>query len=208
MTSIRHFGRDAGKAAAEVHAVNLLTQGLRGWKAYRQAVKLSNIHLKTQDKQLNALKQRGRLLALFQPNRAALLVSEKHQQVTGTCMLLPVQSALKQAASSIAMLYSVVVAPEARGSGLGKQLVSRALEEANKRQYDYLVLTSKPGAAGFYKKLGFHSLEEADASLPKPLKTLERQTAQHPLYQGKSLFWRSTLPKSPETQSVRLDVAA
>ena len=50
-------------------------------------------------------------------------------------------------------ICDVAVLPEYQGTGLGKEIVSRLVEDS--RQHKKIILYSVPGKEGFYRKLGF-----------------------------------------------------
>jgi ribosomal protein S18 acetylase RimI-like enzyme len=50
-------------------------------------------------------------------------------------------------------ICDVAVLPDYQGTGLGKEVVSRLVEDS--RQHKKIILYSVPGKEGFYRKLGF-----------------------------------------------------
>jgi ribosomal protein S18 acetylase RimI-like enzyme len=58
-------------------------------------------------------------------------------------------------------ICDVAVLPAYQGTGLGKQVVSRLVEDS--RQHKKIILYSVPGKEGFYRKLGFLRLLTAMA---------------------------------------------
>jgi amino-acid N-acetyltransferase len=61
-----------------------------------------------------------------------------------------------------ALLRSLVVAPQARGNGLGKKLTAKAEQHAQNSQVDTLYLLTLT-AADFFKKLGYQVIKREDA---------------------------------------------
>lgn len=69
-------------------------------------------------------------------------------------------------------ICDVAVLPEWQGSGLGRELVSRLVQDS--RGHKKIILYSVPGKEGFYRKLGFRRLltamaifADADAALAR-----------------------------------------
>jgi ribosomal protein S18 acetylase RimI-like enzyme len=58
-------------------------------------------------------------------------------------------------------ICDVAVLPEYQGTGLGKEIVSRLVEDS--REHKKIILYSVPGKEGFYRKLGFLRLLTAMA---------------------------------------------
>ncbi|ONK12837.1 GNAT family N-acetyltransferase [Streptomyces sp. MP131-18] len=88
-----------------------------------------------------------------------LLVAERDQdgRVVGT-LQLSILHGLSRKGSSRALIESVRVAAEARGTGLGSELIRRAVEEAGRQGCALVQLTSdatRTDAHRFYEKLGF-----------------------------------------------------
>jgi len=59
-----------------------------------------------------------------------------------------------------AVVLDVVVLPEYRGRGIGREMMSRAVAHLKGSlrpgEHSYTILTSAPGKEGFYEKFGFH----------------------------------------------------
>jgi ribosomal protein S18 acetylase RimI-like enzyme len=67
------------------------------------------------------------------------------------------------AASRIAYITLILLAPEARGSGLAQHLTDMVLETARRRQFNACRLEVRKinaHAQAFYRKLGFEQIEE------------------------------------------------
>ena len=65
------------------------------------------------------------------------------------------------------------VAPEFHRSGVGRALVTRALEEADRLGACRIIVESDPFAEGFYLRLGAHRIGEVPAPMPgSPARTL------------------------------------
>jgi len=62
----------------------------------------------------------------------------------------------------IAVVLDVVVLPEYRGRGIGREMMSRAVQHIKDSlqpgEHSYTLLTSAPGKEGFYEKMGFHQV--------------------------------------------------
>lgn len=65
-----------------------------------------------------------------------------------------------------AYIADIIVAPEAQGKGIGKQIVERLIqlvkESAAETDFLNFSLMAAPGKSGFYEKLGFIKREEAN----------------------------------------------
>ena len=84
--------------------------------------------------------------------RASVLVAEARGEVLGDLVLL------RRANSRKARIYSVVVAPAARGQGLGERLVAAAEREASKQGCGAVSLEVRADnrvARGLYAKRGY-----------------------------------------------------
>ena len=62
--------------------------------------------------------------------------------------------------TSCVMLGRVVVLPEYRGKGLGKQVVCEAEEWIRELGYRTVEIESRTEAVGFYQKLGYHVTDD------------------------------------------------
>ncbi len=70
-------------------------------------------------------------------------------------------TALRPLDAGIAELKRLYVRPEARGSGIGRQLVEQAIQEARSEGYQFLRLDTLPAmqsAITLYRNLGFHEI--------------------------------------------------
>jgi len=65
-----------------------------------------------------------------------------------------------------AVVLDVVVLPEYRGRGIGREMMARAVAHLKGSllpgEHSYTILTSAPGREGFYEKMGFHQVPNAD----------------------------------------------
>jgi amino-acid N-acetyltransferase len=80
---------------------------------------------------------------------------------------------------TVALLRSVAVRPEARGTGLGREIVVRLLEEAQREGIQQVVLLTTT-AADYFPRFGFRALPRADV----------------PVAAQESLEFRETCPDS------------
>ena len=58
---------------------------------------------------------------------------------------------------SDAYIQDVVVSPECRGQGIGRQLIAVLEAELRRRGVDWIGLVGEPGTENFYEKLGFEA---------------------------------------------------
>lgn len=107
---------------------------------------------------------------------AAVWVAELAGEVAGSLVLLT------RADARVARIYSVVVAPSARGQGLAQRLVAAAEREARKQKRDVSleVRADNAAARALYRKLGYVEARHLPAyyddgadglRLVKPLRT-------------------------------------
>lgn len=71
--------------------------------------------------------------------------------------------ALRALTPTVCEMKRLYVAPEGRGTGLGKALIRRAIEVATARRYEQMRLDTLPkmaAAQGLYKKYGFVEIEQ------------------------------------------------
>jgi ribosomal protein S18 acetylase RimI-like enzyme len=59
---------------------------------------------------------------------------------------------------SDAYIQDLVVLPEYRGRGIGKELVQRLVAHCRKANLTWIALVAEPGTEGFYQSLGFTSM--------------------------------------------------
>jgi putative acetyltransferase len=98
------------------------------------------------------------LHSLFQTPRSALWVALVNGQPEGCCGIYPTEGL----AVNHAELVKYYLSPLARGQGIGKRLITKAIETARQYGYEYLYLESLPQfakAISIYKKLGFQTLD-------------------------------------------------
>lgn len=84
------------------------------------------------------------------------LIAETAGQAVGFALFYPDFSTLRGQPG--VMLHDLFVAPEARGTGLGRQLLSRVMQEAADWEAAFLTLMvdrDNDLARGFYARLGF-----------------------------------------------------
>lgn len=95
---------------------------------------------------------RRSLLRLIGARSAIVLVAEQHGRLVGACVVL------LRAYSSRARLYSLAVAPEARGRGVGSLLLDAALRATAERDATALTLevrADNAAALALYERQGF-----------------------------------------------------
>jgi putative acetyltransferase len=98
------------------------------------------------------------LYELFRTPRSYYYVAIEDNQVVGGCGIFPTDN-LPDGTCELVKLY---VAKEARGSGLGKELMEKSMSWAKASGYTQVYLESMPElakAVSIYKKVGFHSLD-------------------------------------------------
>lgn len=99
------------------------------------------------------------LSTLFQTPKAHYLVARDGSTLAGGCGIYPTQG-LPEGCTELVKLY---VSAKYRGSGLGKQLMSAAIELAKQEGYREIYLETLPElhiAVGLYEHLGFTYLDE------------------------------------------------
>ena len=75
-----------------------------------------------------------------------------------------------------AWLENLWVKPEAMGRGIGRTLLTHALDESRRRGFRLLRFESDPNAVGFYEKMGGHKVGERQSELegrPRLLPVME-----------------------------------
>jgi ribosomal protein S18 acetylase RimI-like enzyme len=91
----------------------------------------------------------------YEPPRGALLVAEDSHRLIGMI-------ALRRLDDSVCEMKRLFVRSHARGHGLGKLLVTRVLEEAQRLNYDEIWLDTLPmmaHAQALYAAVGFEDIE-------------------------------------------------
>jgi putative acetyltransferase len=98
------------------------------------------------------------LYELFRTPRSFYYVAIEDNQVVGGCGIFPTDN-LPDGTCELVKLY---VAKEARGSGLGKELMEKSMSWAKASGYTQVYLESMPElakAVSIYEKVGFRSLD-------------------------------------------------
>ncbi|WP_443750585.1 GNAT family N-acetyltransferase [Asticcacaulis solisilvae] len=97
------------------------------------------------------------------PYRDMSFVAQKNGRLAGSVRLWPIVVKTDETSETIAFLGPIVVEPEFRSLGLGKQLIRRALEAAARSGLRAVALV---GDATYFGELGF---ARADLTLPGPV---------------------------------------
>ncbi|HLP93843.1 MAG TPA: GNAT family N-acetyltransferase [Saprospiraceae bacterium] len=100
------------------------------------------------------------LYDLFQAERAVLWVAAVNGELVGCCGVYPTEGLPNDTAE----LVKFYILSKARGIGIGKQLMEKAISSAGAFGYRNIYLESMPEfakAVSIYQKLGFHSLDSA-----------------------------------------------
>ena len=98
------------------------------------------------------------LFELFRTPGSYYYVATIDEKVVGGCGIFPTQN-LPQGTCELVKLY---VAKEARGTGLGKQLMEKSMSWAKENGYTQVYLESMPElkkAVSIYEKVGFQPLD-------------------------------------------------
>lgn len=98
------------------------------------------------------------LFELFRKPGSYYLVATQDEKVVGGCGIFPTEN-LPAGTCELVKLY---LAKEARGSGLGKQLMEKSLSWAKENGYTQVYLESMPElakAVSIYEKVGFKALK-------------------------------------------------
>jgi putative acetyltransferase len=98
------------------------------------------------------------LYELFRTTGSYYFVATIDQKVMGGCGIFPTDN-LPEGTCELVKLY---VAKEARGTGLGKQLMEKSMSWAKSHGYTQVYLESMPEltkAVSIYEKVGFKSLD-------------------------------------------------
>ena len=61
--------------------------------------------------------------------------------------------------ASDAYIQDVVVLPQYRSRGIGRELVRRLTMQCAEREIGWIGLVAEPGTGGFYERLGYNALE-------------------------------------------------
>jgi putative acetyltransferase len=100
------------------------------------------------------------LYQLFQTPGSAYVVAEQDGEIIGGCGVYPTE-ALPKGCAELVKFY---LAAEARGQGVGFQLLQRNIALAKELGYQHLYLESFPElakAVSIYERVGFTSLDHA-----------------------------------------------
>ncbi len=98
------------------------------------------------------------LFELFRTTGSYYYVAIQDEKVIGGCGIFPTEN-LPQGTCELVKLY---VAKEARGTGIGKQLMEQSMSWAKENGYTHVYLESMPElkkAVSIYEKVGFASLD-------------------------------------------------
>lgn len=100
------------------------------------------------------------LFELFKAPGSVYFVAEKNRIILGGCGIFPTE-ALPEKTCELVKLY---LDKAARGTGLGKALLLKAMDWAKENGYEQVYLESMPElskAVSIYKKVGFEKLNHA-----------------------------------------------
>ncbi len=109
------------------------------------------------------VKTAERLREGMKPYADLSFVAQRNGRLAGSVRLWPVSLQNGDQTETLAFLGPIVVEPEFRSLGLGKQLVSRSLDAAAKAGLRAVLLV---GDAAYFEPLGF---ERANVTLPGPV---------------------------------------
>ena len=99
------------------------------------------------------------LYELFRTPKSILWVAEVDNRAIGCCGLYPTEG-LEENCVELVKFY---LSENARGKGIGKELMRKSMDSAKKLGYTHMYLESLPDfskAVGMYEKLGFTRLEK------------------------------------------------
>lgn len=100
------------------------------------------------------------LFQLFETPGSVYYVAEKDNEILGGCGIFPTVG-LPDKTCELVKLY---LAPSARGTGLGKALILKAMAWAKEAGYEQVYLETMPelsNAVTMYEKLGYNRLTKA-----------------------------------------------
>lgn len=100
------------------------------------------------------------LFELFQTPKSAYWIAEERGEMLGGCGIFPTNGL----PDGYAELVKFYLKSEARGKGIGKELMYRSFESAKSEGFTYLYLESFPElatAVGMYQKAGFTYIDHA-----------------------------------------------
>ncbi len=100
------------------------------------------------------------LFQLFETPGSVYYVAEKDNEILGGCGIFPTVG-LPNKTCELVKLY---LAPEARGTGLGKALMLKAMAWAKEAGYEQVYLETMPelsNAVTMYEKLGYNRLTQS-----------------------------------------------
>ncbi len=109
------------------------------------------------------VKTAERLREGAKPYRDLSFVAQKNGRLAGSVRLWPIAVKTESTSETIAFLGPIVVEPEFRSLGLGKQLICRALDAAARAGLSAVALV---GDIAYFQSLGF---QRADLTLPGPV---------------------------------------
>ena len=98
------------------------------------------------------------LFELFRTPGSYYFVAIQDEKIIGGCGIFPTEN-LPQGTCELVKLY---VAEEARGTGIGKQLMEQSMSWAKENGYTHVYLESMPElkkAVSIYEKVGFQPLD-------------------------------------------------
>lgn len=98
------------------------------------------------------------LFELFRTPGSYYFVATQDEKIVGGCGIFPTEN-LPHGTCELVKLY---LAKEARGSGLGKQLMEQSMNWAKENGYTHVYLESMPElakAVSIYEKVGFKALK-------------------------------------------------
>ena len=94
-----------------------------------------------------------------------LIAAGPNGEVDGIAALEPADDGELPAERSGLLLHGLYVKPERQGRGLGRRLVSAALDAARTQGLDGLLVKAQNDAAGFFEAYGFDPLPVGDSAV-------------------------------------------